>query len=134
MAKKELTTAETEAAKLKKILHKIPTITRDQLTAADGLVINGAWMKGQLQFLRAAIDEKGPVEAYQNGANQSGFKQSVEVQIYNVMIKNYQAVMNKLLQMIPAVEVQERDELMDFIQERGRYSNEPEKKLSVVKK
>ena len=46
--------------------------------------------------LQAKIRENGVKSEYQNGENQWGEKKSVEVDVYNAMIKNYAAVIRQL--------------------------------------
>ena len=70
-------------------------------------------MKITLDTLQAEIREKGTVESYQNGERQSGFKISAAVQAYNHTIKNYNAVMDKLIDRLPAEE-KKSDSLSQF--------------------
>lgn len=69
--------------------------------AVDSLVGEAAFMAASLYELREKINEKGYVEAYQNGANQKGIKKCSEVEIYNTMIKNYSSVVKQLTDLIP---------------------------------
>ena len=69
--------------------------------AVDSLVDEAAFMAASLYELREKINEKGYVEAYQNGANQRGIKKCSEVEIYNTMIKNYSSVVKQLTDLIP---------------------------------
>lgn len=70
-------------------------------TAVKSLVENAAFMAVTLQDLQEAINLNGPVEKYQNGANQHGIKKSSEVEVYNSMIKNYSSVMKQLTDLLP---------------------------------
>ena len=54
-----------------------------------------------LEDLQEIIAEQGPVEAYQNGANQYGMKQSAALQSYNTLIKNYATVLKNLATWLP---------------------------------
>jgi hypothetical protein len=67
----------------------------------EPLISKAAFMSVTLDNLQRTINEKGVIEEYQNGANQSGFKESVEVKVYNTMIKNYHAVMKQLIDLLP---------------------------------
>lgn len=69
--------------------------------AVDSLVDEAAFMAASLYELREKINEKGYVEAYQNGVNQKGIKKCSEVEIYNTMIKNYFSVVKQLTDLIP---------------------------------
>ena len=68
------------------------------------LIQNAAFMRVTLEDLQEIIAEQGPVEAYQNGANQSGMKQSAALQSYNATVKNYAAVIKTLFGLLPPME------------------------------
>lgn len=65
------------------------------------LIQNAAFMKVTLEDLQTAININGAIDEYRNGANQSGYKQSAEIQSYNALVKNYAAVMKTLSQNLP---------------------------------
>ena len=65
------------------------------------LIQNAAFMRITLEELQKIIAEQGPVEAYQNGENQYGMKQSAALQSYNSLIKNYAAVIKNLFNLLP---------------------------------
>lgn len=67
----------------------------------EPLISKAAFMSVTLEDLQDIINQKGVIEEYQNGANQSGFKESVEVKVYNTMIKNYHAIMKQLIDLLP---------------------------------
>lgn len=66
------------------------------------LLENMAFMKVELEDLRAVIAATGATETYQNGANQKGQKASAELQAYTALIKQYNAVSERLEKMLPA--------------------------------
>jgi len=68
------------------------------------LIQNAAFMRIALEDLQEIISEQGPVEAYQNGQNQYGMKQSAALQAYNTTVKNYAGVISKLYGLLPADE------------------------------
>ena len=82
------------------------------------LVLNAVFMEEQLTQLQAQIREKGVKSEYQNGENQWGEKKSVEVDVYNAMIKNYTAVIKQLGDMLPQAPPTE-DELTQFLKGGG---------------
>ena len=53
-------------------------------------------MKVELEYLKSKILLKGYSEGYRNGDNQYGNKQTPESQMYNTMIKNYNAAIKTL--------------------------------------
>lgn len=65
------------------------------------LIQNAAFMKITLEDLRELIQRDGVVDYYQNGANQSGLKQSAALQSYNALIKNYAAIIKSLCDYLP---------------------------------
>lgn len=66
------------------------------------LLENMAFMKVELEDLRMVIAATGATETYQNGANQRGQKASAELQAYTALIKQYNAVSERLEKMLPA--------------------------------
>lgn len=90
-----------EIKRLEKILVNMPEKPKN---AAKSLINNAAFMHASIEELQEAINEKGYVEEYSNGANQKGFKKRNEVEIYNTMIKNYAAIMKQLTDLIPAAD------------------------------
>ena len=79
------------------------------------LLENAAFMKVELEDLRAAISANGSTETYQNGANQYGIKKSSEGDVYNTLIKNYTTVIAKLNDILKEEGQQAGDELMEFL-------------------
>ena len=65
------------------------------------LIQKASFMHVILTELQDEINKNGVKELYQNGANQHGYKDSVEVKTYQTMIKNYAVVIKQLNEMIP---------------------------------
>lgn len=65
------------------------------------LLENAAFMKVELEDLRAGITGRGATESYQNGANQRGQKASAELQAYTALIKQYNQISERLEKMLP---------------------------------
>ena len=101
-----------ELNKLKKIFKDIETNKRQTV---EKLIENAAFMAESLAELQEAIREKGFVEEYHNGANQTGIKKCSEVEIYNTMIKNYSSIIKQLVDLLPDGTKSSGDELLDFI-------------------
>ena len=70
----------------------------------EPLIQNAAFMRVALDDLQEIIAEQGPVEAYQNGENQRGMKQSAALQAYNQLVKHYAAVEKSLYSLLPPPE------------------------------
>lgn len=68
------------------------------------LLQNASFMRVALDDLQQIIAEQGPVEAYKNGENQFGMKQSAALQSYNSLVKNYAAVIKSLFNLLPPME------------------------------
>lgn len=105
--------------KTSKELKKLKLIFKDiepnKQKIVEKLISNAAFMAESLEELQEAIREKGFVEEYHNGANQSGLKKCSEVEIYNTMIKNYSSVIKQLTDLLPSDARTGGDELLDFI-------------------
>ena len=82
------------------------------------LILNAVFMEEQLTALQAQIRKNGVKSEYQNGENQWGEKKSVEVDVYNAMIKNYAAVIRQLGDMLPQAPPAD-DELTQFLRSGG---------------
>ncbi len=101
-----------ELQKLKKIFKDIEP---GKQKTVEKLISNAAFMAESLDELQDTIREKGFVEEYHNGANQSGIKKCSEVEIYNTMIKNYSSIIKQLVDLLPNESKNSGDELLDFI-------------------
>jgi len=101
-----------ELKKLEKIFKDIEPSKRQTV---EKLIENAAFMAESLAELQEIIREKGFVEEYHNGANQSGVKKCSEVEIYNTMIKNYSSIIKQLVDLLPNGAGSGGDELLDFI-------------------
>ena len=84
----------------KKMLKTLGEIDENQKDIVKSLVEEAAFMRVTLQNLRTAISVNGVVDTYQNGENQSGRKKSTEVDIYNTMIKNYNATVKQIVDVV----------------------------------
>lgn len=101
---------------LKKILAKLEP---DRLKAADSMLDNAAFLIVTLARLRDAMNERGVVEIYQHGENQSGRKISAEAQLYNQLIKNYLATMKQVLDLLPKADAAAvKDGFEEFVYKR----------------
>ena len=84
----------------------------------EKLIDNAAFMSVALEDLQAQINLNGFIEEYRNGENQYGKKKSSEIEIYNVMIKNYKSVVDSLSERLPKSEGVDDDGFEDFRAER----------------
>lgn len=101
----------SEISKFKKLFADIPV---DKKVFAERLYKQAAFMLATLQELQETVNEKGAVI---EGVNGNGFKvvsENPAQKSYNIMIKNYNATVKVLIEMLPEGE-KEADELMDFI-------------------
>lgn len=80
------------------------------------LIPSAAFMSVSMIELERIINLKGYTETYQNGATQSGVKKCSEVEIYQVMSKNYLSYIKQLDDMLKTGAKQDgSDELISFI-------------------
>lgn len=89
------------SAEFQRIIVYFETLDENEKAVIDPLIRNAAFMRVALDDLQEIIAEQGPVEAYQNGNNQFGMKQSAALQSYNSLVKNYAAVIKTLFGLLP---------------------------------
>ena len=89
-----------ETNKLNKIFK--PLLDDTSFNIAQGLINNAAFMYITLLSLQQDILLNGCTEEYQNGANQSGIKESSSIKVYNNMIRSYNTVIKNLIGLLPA--------------------------------
>ena len=90
-----------EYARMKKLFATMP---ENELNFCDPLLQNAAFMFATLQDLQQAINANGVTDVYQNGANQSGTKQSDAVKTHIAMTKNHAAIIRQLCELVPPEE------------------------------
>lgn len=88
-------------AELSRINFYFSRMKENERAMVQPLIDNAAFMRVVLDELQENIKQNGAVEAYQNGANQKGIKQSAALQAYNAMIKNYAGVVKTLAGLVP---------------------------------
>jgi len=71
------------------------------LQTVESLIRNAAFMAVSLEELQEIINEEGYTVEYQNGANQSGTKQSDAVKTHIAMTKNHAAIIKQLCELVP---------------------------------
>jgi hypothetical protein len=97
----------TREKQLKKEINRMKKIFKPLLddtgyAVAQGLIDNAAFMYVTLLSLQQDIIIHGCTEEYQNGANQSGIKESSAVKVYNNMIRSYNTVIKNLIGLLPS--------------------------------
>ena len=102
--------------RLKPIRDLIDTLPEAKKSIATGLLDKAVFMDSELLKLQKILKTKGWVEEYQNGANQSGLKKSSEADVYNAMIKNYNATLKQISDLFPVDPGSEvKDPLLAYI-------------------
>ena len=89
---------EQELNKLNELYASLP---ENKLKLLAPLIQNASFMKVTLEELQETINSEGATDEYCNGQNQFGRKQSANIQAYNSLIKNYNAVIDKLEKLLP---------------------------------
>lgn len=97
--KKKENRIKDELSRLDELFCRLPA---NKYALVVPLLENAAFMKVELEDLRAVISATGATETYQNGANQKGQKASAELQAYTALIKQYNAISERLEKMLPA--------------------------------
>lgn len=114
--KRESTILKERVAELNQVF---ADISADKMKIAAPLVERLAKMERYLVDLERQVDEVGFVEAYQNGASQSGTKESTASRSYSTVLKNYNALARTLLSLLPEDSRQEASDGFDeFLQMR----------------
>lgn len=107
-----------EKKKLENIIKDIP---KDKKKLVEGLIADASFLAEQLEVLRTSISINGWSETYQNGANQSGRKTSVEAEMYIKAQKAYSSIIRQLSDYLPDDSNKTNDEmgkLLDIIDDR----------------
>ncbi len=102
----------SELRRLSKLFGDLDDSTRG---IVKPLIENAAFMSVSLDELQNIIREKGFSETYQNGENQFGTKKTVEVDIYNTMIKNYASVIKQLCDLSPTAQPEQDGKLFTYL-------------------
>lgn len=89
-------------------------LTPEKKIICYSMLEEAAFLKNTLEGLRKEIKENGTTDEYKNGANQYGKKISASLQSYNNTLKNYYALIEKIVKMFP-LESGETDELLEFL-------------------
>lgn len=98
--------ANTEKEKqIKKETRRLKAIFKDlepnKLKTVDALIARAAFITVSLQELEEELNEKGWVEEYFNGRNQSGLKKSAAAEVHISLTKNLSTIMKQLIDLVP---------------------------------
>jgi hypothetical protein len=94
-------------------------VSADKMKIVGPTIVRLAKMEQYLVSLEDEIDKVGFTEVYQNGANQSGTKESTASRSYSTVVKNYNALVRTLLTLLPEDSQQEAsDGFEEFLQRR----------------
>ena len=116
---KELTKEERIKKEFQGIRRNLSAMAPKVKKFNEPLMQRAAFMRITLEDLEEPINREGPVSEYKNGENQWGTKKSPEVEVYNIMAKNYAAVIKQLLSSIPDSEDKPKvDEFDKFVMGR----------------
>ncbi len=99
--------------KLKKIFQ---TIEENKKNLVSDLIYQASFMSVKLEDLSQYIMKNGIKEEYKNGENQFGYKERVEMKMYNTIVKNYTSIVKQLTELLPESERKNAGEdLLKFI-------------------
>lgn len=85
--KKDLTKEEKIKREFSRLKRIFKDLDKNKLQTVESLIKNAAFMAVSLEELQEIINEEGYTVEYQNGANQSGTKQSDAVKTHIAMTK-----------------------------------------------
>lgn len=113
-----------------RLLSIFSALDENERQVAEGLVRQASFMLVVLDDLQKAIKQNGSVGEYKNGEHQYGTKQSAELQAYNQTLRSYNAVVAKLLKIVPR-----KPQHIETPQERWeRFKKEQEEKREADSK
>lgn len=93
-------------------------LTGHRKELATKLIDRAANQLVMVEDLEQYLSEHGYTEEYQNGANQTGKKQSSEMQVYISVAKQYNQTIKQLDDMLDGQAPVSQNELIDFMQRR----------------
>ena len=99
--KKDITFDERVKAEIRKLSRTFSDMDGNRRSSISGIIKRAAFYRVKLEDLEAEIAESGIVEEYQHGENQSGRKQTVEVQTQIAMTKNLTSIEKTLAELAP---------------------------------
>ncbi len=99
--KKDLTKEEKIKREFSRLKRIFKDLDKTSCRPSKALSKNAAFMAVSLEELQEIINEEGYTVEYQNGANQSGTKQSDAVKTHIAMTKNHAAIIKQLCDLVP---------------------------------
>lgn len=99
--KKELTKEQKIKREITRLNRVFKDLDKNKLQTVESLIRNAAFMSVSLEELQEIINEEGYTVEYQNGANQSGTKQSDAVKTHIAMTKNHASIIKQLTDLVP---------------------------------
>ena len=81
-----------------------------------------AFLTVTMEYLRESINREGTKEEYKNGENQYGRKAAADLQAYNSLIKNYNAVSDRLEKLLPPEKKESRLEAFNNGKQNGKLT------------
>lgn len=108
---KNLDKIEREKERLMDVFQGLPA---EKLTVADGLIIQAAWQRVQLDEMQDDLEANGWVEQFQQSERCSPYERERPTAAQYIKLnKNYQSTVKMLLDMVPAAaETSRLEELM----------------------
>lgn len=99
--KKELTKEQKIKREITRLNRVFKDLDKNKLQTVESLIRTAAFMSVSLEELQEIINEEGYTVEYQNGANQSGTKQSDAVKTHIAMTKNHASIIKQLTDLVP---------------------------------
>lgn len=104
---------------IEKIQDIFQNIDEDKKILANEMIEELMFMKETMSNCRSIVKEVGVIELFQQGSNQFN-RENPAIKTYNTTIKNYNAVMKQLLDLLPKDEPKEQkpiNPLLEFMNE-----------------
>lgn len=105
-------TVQAEIKRLSEIYAGLPPKER---AIAQGLIVQAARIRVELDKLYRDIEENGTTEMFQQSDKVEPYsRERPEAALFVKLDKNYQAIMRQLQDMVPPEEIQDGDDLAEF--------------------
>lgn len=118
----DMTKDERITAEVKKLNAAYSKLEPKAKRAVSSLIEEAAFMSASLYDLRQLVNKNGHKEQYQNGANQYGWKISVDFDAYKKLIDSYAKIIKQLTDLLPKeepkTEITQGDGFDDFVSGR----------------
>ena len=99
--KRDLSKEEKIKKEILRLNKVFKSLDKNKLATVQSLIKTAAFMAISLDELQEIINNDGYSHEYQNGANQKGHKQTVEIKTHIAMTRNHTTIIKQLADLAP---------------------------------